>query len=243
MPVSRTLVSTIAALSLALPQILLPNRQVAVAVEQMPNILTVSGQGIVSIPVSLAQVRLGVEVFAQTAQEAQTELEEESSALMGLLRSSNVDRLETTSLRFNPVYGSRDDERVLTGYSAQNIVSFRVDVDRAGIIVAQALEAGATRIDSISFAAADEAIEAARTNALRLATRDARTQADIILTELNLTPLEIVRIDAQAGEPPVPMLLDRNEFAATTRSAGNVSFPISGSEQQIRAFVTLQVRY
>ncbi|MDY6937036.1 MAG: hypothetical protein SWY16_05150 [Cyanobacteriota bacterium] len=43
---------------------------------------------------------------------------------------------------------------------------------------------------------------------MHLTTRDARTQADIILTELNLTPLEI-----------------------------------AGSDRQIRADVTLQVRY
>ena len=242
MPVSRTAVTSILALSLAVPQTLFPRSQVVFAQEQMPNILSVSGQGIVAIPVSLAQVQLGVEVFAETAEEAQTELEAKSEALMELLRSRNVDRLETTSLRFNPVYGSRDEERVLTGYSAQNILSFQVDLDRAGIIVTEALEAGATRIDRIGFTASDEAIETARTEALRLATRDARTQADIILTELNLTPLEIIRIDAQAGEPPAPMLLEQAQFSATTRG-GARSVPISGSEQQIRAYVSLQVRY
>ena len=242
MPVSRTVVTSILALSLAVPQTLFPRSQVVFAQEQMPNILSVSGQGIVAIPVSLAQVQLGVEVFAETAEEAQTELEAKSEALMELLRSRNVDRLETTSLRFNPVYGSRDEERVLTGYSAQNILSFQVDLDRAGIIVTEALEAGATRIDRIGFTASDEAIETARTEALRLATRDARTQADIILTELNLTPLEIIRIDAQAGEPPAPMLLEQAQFSATTRG-GARSVPISGSEQQIRAYVSLQVRY
>ena len=242
MPVSRTAVTSILALSLAVPQTLFPRSQVVFAQEQMPNILSVSGQGIVAIPVSLAQVQLGVEVFAETAEEAQTELEAKSEALMELLRSRNVDRLETTSLRFNPVYGSRDEERVLTGYSAQNILRFQVDLDRAGIIVTEALEAGATRIDRIGFTASDEAIETARTEALRLATRDARTQADIILTELNLTPLEIIRIDAQAGEPPAPMLLEQAQFSATTRG-GARSVPISGSEQQIRAYVSLQVRY
>lgn len=242
MPVSRTVVTSILALSLAVPQTLLPRSQVVLAQEQMPNILSVSGQGIVAIPVSLAQVQLGVEVFAETAQEAREQLEAKSEAVMALLRSRDVERLETTSLRFNPVYGSRDEERILTGYSAQNILSFQVDLDRAGIIVTEALEAGATRIDRIGFTASDEEIETARTEALRLATRDARTQADIILTELNLTPLEIIRIDAQAGEPPAPMLLEQAQFSATTRGGGR-SVPISGSEQQIRAYVTLQVRY
>jgi hypothetical protein len=210
--------------------------------EQMFKTITVSGRGTESIPTTLTQVRLGVEVQGKTAQEAQQEVARRSQAVVNLLRSRNVEKLETTGISLNPVYSYENNVQRLTGYSATNIVSFRIPTDRAGDILDAAVQAGATRIDGISFVATDEAIAQARQQALREATQDARTQADTVLNVLGLKPEQVVSIQVNgASAPPPPPLLDAR-FAGAEKAA-SVPTPIIGGEQEVEAAVTLQISY
>ena len=64
--------------------------------QQRSKTLTVTGEGVVSIPTTLTQVSLGVEVQGETAVEVQQELARRSSALVALLRSRNVQKLQIT---------------------------------------------------------------------------------------------------------------------------------------------------
>ncbi|PLZ88186.1 hypothetical protein CI594_20630, partial [Fischerella thermalis CCMEE 5196] len=72
--------------------------------QRMLRILTVTGRGVESIPATLAEVVLGVEVQAKTAQEAQKEAARRSSAVVTLLKTRNVEKLQTTGITLNPVY-------------------------------------------------------------------------------------------------------------------------------------------
>jgi len=206
--------------------------------EAPPRTLTTMGQGTVSIPTTLAQINLGVEVRGATAQQAQSEAAERSSAVVDLLRSRNVDELQTRGIQLNPVYTNRNGTNAITGYSASNIVSFQIEVDRAGELLDDVVEAGATRINGISFTATDEAIAAAEREALQLAARDARDRADVVLGALGLTADEIIRINLNPGTPIVQPYYDRN-FAV----AEQASTPVVGGDQDIRASVTLDISY
>lgn len=229
--------SQLTALSLALGVVSLTGVHPVVAQEQRLNTLTVTGQGVVNVPTRLAQVRLGVEVQGKTAADAQQDAARRSQAVVELLRSRNVDQLETTGIRLNPLYSRQGDRRVITGYSASNLVSFRLPTEDAGALLDNAVNAGATRIDGISFVATDAAIAAARQQAIRAATDDALTQADTVLDSLNLSRQEIVTIQVNAATPtPEPFL--RSEVAGLDRAT-----PVIGGEQQISASVTLEVRY
>lgn len=66
--------------------------------QRMLRTLTVTGRGVEAIPATLAQVVLGVEVQAKTAQEAQQEVARRSSAVVALLKSRNVEKLQTTGI-------------------------------------------------------------------------------------------------------------------------------------------------
>ncbi|RMH75901.1 MAG: DUF541 domain-containing protein [Cyanobacteria bacterium J007] len=230
--------SQVTALTLALGIVQMGALDSAIAQEQRLRILNVSGQGIVSIPTSLTQVSLGVEVQGKTAEEVQQEVARRSSAVVELLRSRNVEKLETTGIRLNPIYNYTNNRQIISGYSASNIVSFRIATERAGNLLDEAVRAGATRIDGISFVATDEAIAAARQQALRQATEDAQAQADTVLSTLNLTRREIVNIQINASMPtPQPLIL--RESAAVTQS----STPVVGGEQQVQANVSLEISY
>lgn len=206
----------------------------------MRRTLTVTGRGVENVQTTKAEVRLGVEAQGKTASEVQQAVARRSSAVVNLLRSRNVERLETTGISLNPNYNYENGKQQLVGYIGSNIVSFRVATERAGVLLDQAVKAGATRIDGISFIAADEAINQARQQALREATQDALTEADAVLKSLNLTRREIVSIQVDAAKvspPPVP--LQREALSA----ADSAPTPVIGGEQEIETSVTLQVSY
>lgn len=212
----------------------------AIAQEKPLRTLSVTGQGVVMISTTTAQVQLGVEVQGSTAEGVQQDVAQRSSAVVELLRSRNVEKLETTGIRLNPIYSYENNRQSLTGYSGSNIVSFRVPSERAGTLLDDAVQAGATRIDSVSFTASDEAIATAQKQALRQATQDAQQQADVVLSSLELTRKDIVNIQINSATPPPPMPFLERRAALASQAADT---PVIGGEQQVQASVTLQISY
>lgn len=211
----------------------------AFAQERQLRTLSVTGQATERIATTLAQVSLGVDVRAETAADAQQEAARRSDAVVNYLRSRDVERLQTTGVSLQPNYSYQNDEQRLIGYSATNIVSFRVSVDEVGGLLDSAVDAGATRIDGISFTAADEAIAIAQRQALRTATEEAQSQADTVLDVLGLRAEDIIGIQINNASPPPSPLL-RMEAQAMNDAA---STPIVGGEQEVNASVTLHIQY
>jgi uncharacterized protein YggE len=186
-------------------------------------------------------VRLGVEVQGKTAAAVQQEAARRSSAVVELLRSRPVEKLETSGISLNPTYSyENNQQRQLTGYIATNTVTFRINTQSAGTLLDDAVNAGATRIDGVSFVAAESAIESARKQALKKATQDAQSQADSVLSALNLKRGEILSIQVNGASAPPPVY---RQFAARAASAADATTPVVGGEQQIEASVTLQISY
>jgi uncharacterized protein len=208
--------------------------------EPVLRTLTVSGQGMESIPTTLTQVRLGVEVQGRTAEDVQKQAASRSSAVVNLLRSRNVQKLQTTGINLNPIYNYENNTQRITGYSATNIVSFEIPTDQAGTLLDDAVSAGATRIEGVSFIATDEAIATARQQALREATQEAQTQADTVLSALGLTRREVIGIQINGASAPPPRPIP---MAAMARSEADAPTPVVGGEQEVDATVTLQIRY
>ncbi|MFE4104870.1 SIMPL domain-containing protein [Almyronema epifaneia] len=210
------------------------------AQEQAMRILTVTGEGSEDVQTTLTQVTMGVEVQAETAAAAQAEAARRSSAVVNLLRSRNVDKLETTGIQLNPVYDYSREQQRITGYSAVNLVSFRLSTEQAGQLLDELVDVGATRIDSLQFIAEDAALSAAQQIALREATQDAQTQANAVLETLDFTAEEIVGIQVNQASQPAPL-----PYAAQARleASNSDQTPIVGGEQTVRATVTLQIRY
>ena len=212
----------------------------AMAQERLLRTLTVTGSGVERIATTMSQVQLGVEIQGKTALEVQEEVARRSSAVVQLLRSRNVEKLQTTGIQLNPVYSYENNVQSLQGYSGTNTVSFRVANERAGAILDDAVKAGATRIDGVSFTAADSAISEAQKKALREATQEAQQQADAVFSVLNLSRKDIVNIQINGATPPPPMLVQFEKNIA----AGDVAqTPVIGGEQEVHASVTLQISY
>ena len=232
--------SLLTALCLTLTLVSFVGLDAAVAQEQRIRTLSVTGRGVEAIPTTQTQVALGVEVQGKTAAEVQQEAARRSSAVVALLRSRQVQKLETTGITLSPSYTYENNQQRLIGYIATNTVSFRLNTQSAGTLLDDAVQAGATRIQGVSFVAADSAIEQAQKQALKKATQDAQAQADAVFSALNLKRGEILNIQVNGASPPPPMY---RQLAASRVAGADATTPVVGGEQQIEASVTLQFGY
>jgi uncharacterized protein YggE len=214
----------------------------AIAQEIPMRTLTVTGQGEESIPTTKTQVELGVEAQGADPASVQQEIARRTTAVVELLRSRQVEKLETTGIQLNPQYNYENGRTELVGYTGSNTVRFRVPTDRVGEILDDAVDAGASQIRGISFVAEDAAIEAARQTALRRAVEDAQTQATTVLGALDLSSQEIVSIQINGAMPPQPVPMPRLAAEYAGRAADAIT-PVVGGEQTVQASVTLQFRY
>ncbi|HEY9877355.1 MAG TPA: SIMPL domain-containing protein [Leptolyngbyaceae cyanobacterium] len=211
------------------------------AQEPLLRTITVTGQGNEAIATTMSQVELGVEVQGKTAEEVQREAARRATAVVNLLQSRQVQKLQTTGVRLNPQYDYQNGRPEAVGYIAANTVSFRVPNDQVGSLLDDAVRAGATQIQNVSFVAEDSAIASARQVALREATNDAQQQANAVLSLLNLGPQEIVSIQINGANPPMPIPLPAQ--AQLSRAEADFKTPVVGGEQTVEASVTLQIRY
>ncbi len=203
--------------------------------------LTVSGRGIERIPTTLTDVSLGVEVQGKTAQEVQQRVAQRSSSVVTYLRSRHVQKLQTTGISLNPTYDYNNNVQRLIGYTGTNTVSFRFNTETTGTLLDEAVKAGASRIDGISFVASDDAISTAQKQALRKATQDAQNQAEAVLDALRLTPKEVVSIQIDGASTPPPAPVAREALALAPGKLAET--PVVGGEQEVEASVTLQIGY
>lgn len=212
-----------------------------VLADEMQRILTVTGQGSESIPTTLTEAQLTVEVRADTAGQVQTAIASQSNRLVEYLRSQRVDKLQTQGLQLQPNYVYRDNEQRIDGYIGSNTISFQYPSDQVGKILDEAVKAGASRIDGIRFIATPETIKSAEQRALVAATADAQAQAKVVLSSLNLTSKEIVRIFINPDQSqPMPIL---KSGRAAVSMADAAPTPIMGGDQTVRATVTLEIAY
>lgn len=211
--------------------------------ERLMRTLTVTGQGKESIATTRSRVQLGVEAQGETAVEVQQEVAERSTAVVEFLRSRNVDQLQTTGISLNPQYDYSNNRQQVIGYTATNTVSFEVPTDQTGNLLDQAVQAGASRIDSVGFIAAEEAIAAARQQAIREAIQNAQVQATAALDALGFSQQEIVGVQIDGAAVPPPINYNYNQAFARSDVAEAAQTPVISGEQEVMASVTLQIRY
>jgi uncharacterized protein len=212
--------------------------------ERKPNrTVTASGRGIVTIPTTIAQIRLAIEVSGKTPTSAQQEAAKRATQVVNFLKTQQIEKLQTTGITLNPTYTYPPNATPkLTGYTATNSISFRVTNERAGAILDAAVKNGATRIDGVNLVASEQAISTAQLQALKQATQDAQRQADAVLEALSLKRKEVIGVRIDSASNPVPIAMSQAAFSDRASKPAPTT-PVVGGEQQVEAAVTLDIGY
>jgi uncharacterized protein len=166
----------------------------AVAGAQQPQpqrpdrVINVNATGTVQREPEKAVITVAVESSAATAQAAAQANARKMDAVMAALRRIGIvpPKVRTTGYELHPEYAQPSRENPnptprVVGYRAINMVLVEVDtIARVGAVIDATVSSGANRIHNLSFELRD--VEAARLEALRLATAKARSEAEVLAT-------------------------------------------------------------
>ncbi len=164
--------------------LLLGVQSVAFAQELPPNTITVHGTGSVEVAPDMAQIYLSVEKTADTAQKAQSMANETIKSVINALKEMKVTEKDiiTENVSVFPNYEYEENgKRIESGYRADTALQVTIyDVKKAGAYVDKALQAGATRVQNVSFTLSNP--DAYYGRALQQAVKTAQNSAQVLAT-------------------------------------------------------------
>ena len=194
---------------------------------ERPARIVVTGEGRVASAPDMARLRLGARAEAEEAARALDAASAAAGALIEALRAAGVAdadiRTSELSLDQRYDYGRDEAEQEVTGYVASNVVTVRVrDLDALGSVIDAAAEAGANRIDGLSFALSDP--DAATEEARRRAVADARAAAETLAEAAGVALGPVLRLEETGGGggPVAPAPVMRAEAASVPIAQGEV---------------------
>lgn len=170
--------------------IFLPDMTYAQA--SMTRTIVVQGSSSLQIPADEATIRIGVESTADTAELAIADNNRIANQIQTQLLATGLrkENIQTTHYNFYPQY---NDKQQITSYIANNTITITTDsLDNVGKIIKTAIDAGANKIDSITFSAKGD--ESLRQKALQLAAKDAKLKAQSIASSLGKEIINIVNV-------------------------------------------------
>ncbi len=165
--------------------------------EPEQNTISVNGNAQFKVAPDEATVFIAVETNGTTSKEAQDKNTELMNTVQAALKRAGVEEseMQTTNYNIYPnVYWDNKEQRqVEAGFKASHTLQVKTrNLDKVGELTQVAIDAGATRIDSVSFALSKTAENDAKDEALRQATQDARQKADALADGLGLSIKRVV---------------------------------------------------
>ena len=223
-PLARVAFLAIATLSGALPA--------AAQVDRPPSLITVTGEGEVSMAPDLALLGAGVTTIGKTAREASEANAKMMTSLMTALKAAGIAEkdMQTTRLSLHPVRDNKSNELRITGFQALNQVTIKMsDVTKTADVIDRLVAAGANDISGIQFvvSAPSKRLDEARAAAIA----DARRKAEIYAKAANLILGAAVNITEEGSVAPRPVMMRAAKAETAT--------PVSPGEQIQRISVSV----
>ena len=190
---------------------IVPNAAAAQEARNPVPRIAVVGEGEVAVAPDLALVTLSVLREGDTARVALDEANAAAAAIIAAMKEAGIEArdLQTGGLQINPRYvypqnGGEEQPRIVA-YQVTNTLTVRVrDIARVGEIVDRAVTLGVNQGGSIAFTNDDPS--AARTEARRLAVRDAVERARTLAEAAGVGLGPIIEMSEQSyTQPPMPI--------------------------------------
>ncbi|MGC1190348.1 MAG: SIMPL domain-containing protein [Candidatus Binatus sp.] len=198
--------------------------------------IEVDGSGEVRTSPDTADLNLAIDTQAKTAEQAASSNAALATKVIDALKSKlgDMGKVTTGGYSLDPQYDQRQSEKPrIIGYNAQNTVTVNTrSLDLVGALIDSAIAAGANRVNSLSFSVKHDS--KARTEAIAIATRDARAQADALASALDVKLGKVLKATTVSEQRPTPLYMGR----AMAMSA-NVATPVEPGEVTVPATVSL----
>jgi uncharacterized protein YggE len=202
---------------------------------QLPQGISVVGEGIVLAQPNVVRITLGAEVFDQLLANAQAEAARRMDAVVSKLKASGIPDTDIRTVSFNisPQYDQQGGQNpVLRGYQVQNLVEVKsTNVAGLGALLDDVVSSGATRVFGIGFESDD--MESLKNQARDQAMTNARAKADQLARDAGVSlgrPITVEESDI-GGVNPVQQNAPRAALAAAP------STPIQPGQLQVSTTV------
>jgi uncharacterized protein YggE len=206
---------------------------------QNEHTISVSGTGKVTLNPDIADLRLGVTASGRTVKAVRESAATSMTKVMAALKKLGIaDKdIQTASVSLQPTY----DYNVgtyppnVTGYQFSNAVSVTVrDLDKVGDAIDDALAAGATSLDGVTFRVADET--GAEGQARTAAMADAKAKAHALATAAGVSITGVASISETVTPTPYPIF-----YGAAQAAGKDASTPVQPGSTDIS--ITVSVVY
>jgi hypothetical protein len=198
--------------------------------------IEVDGSGQTRTSPDTADLDLAIDTQAKTAEEAANRNAALAAKVIDALKSKLGDKgtIATGGYSLNPEYDQRASEKPrIIGYSAQNTVRVNTGaLELVGPLIDCAIVAGANRVNSLSFSVKDDT--KARTEAIAIATRDARAQAQALASALGVKLGRILKATTVSQARPIPV-----RMGGAMAMSASVATPVEPGQVTVAATVSL----
>jgi uncharacterized protein len=198
--------------------------------------IDVSGTGIVSMAPDEATVYLGAQTQSANAITAQKDNAIKMDKVINALQDAGIAKadMKTSSYTMYPVRDQKGEN--ITGYIVSNQLKVTIkEINKTGDIIDKAVKAGANQVYSISFTLADETQQKAREQALKNAAKAARSDADILASELGVVITGPLQVSTGGGTVTTPYSAATIEKSVTT--------PINPGDVTVSAYVSVKYQF
>lgn len=173
-----------------------------VSAEPTEHIIAVHGVGEVALANSEGRIQTSVTTLDTDADAA---LNHNSTLVANIISELNAVGIEsadisTSRFDFHPQYDWNNGQQIFQGYSVTNGLNIVIrEVSAVGAVLNLLVDAGATRINSVSFGSSS--LAEVRTQALQRATEDARNKASILATASGVTLGPVIQVKLLSANP------------------------------------------
>ncbi len=207
--------------------------------------LTVTGSSQAMVEPDTLTIRLGVETTRDTAGAALADNSRLMAAAVDAVLALGIpdDDMSTANFNIYPLYDSQYDSlgnyiSVFQGYEVSNTIIVTTDMlNMTSDIIDTAVQAGANRVDSVTFGLAPENEAAVREDLIGEAVNNAIFKAELALEPLGY---EIIGVDAVVMDAEYGVLEPLTRFATEIASmSADTSTPIFAGDQTLTASATI----
>ena len=198
--------------------------------------IEVDGIGETRTSPDTADLDLAIDTQAKTAEEAANRNAALAAKVVDALKSrlGIKGTIATGGYSLNPEYDQRASEKPrIVGYSAQNTVTVNTGaLELVGPLIDCAIAAGANRVNSLGFSVKDNT--KARTEAIAIATRDARAQAEALASALGVKLGRVLKATTVSHARPIPV-----RMGGALAMSASVATPVEPGQLTVPAEVSL----